>query len=233
MRPSNKWFPSSLSERATWFNNFANQFSVVATSLGFTAAELSETENDNQSFQFLASTSAAIEAFVDAFRQYRLVLTEGNIGDPAPAYPPNPAFAAAPCATGIFERLDQTVKRIRSAPAYTSEIGALLGIIPSNPGPQPEDEMKPTLTAVPMPGSVVNVKFVRGSTDGIAVEMKIDNAETWSDGGKYLRSPAQLAIPENPSGLPRSVQIRARYVEGNDPVGQYSAAVTTATQPKV
>ena len=231
MKLSNSWFPTSLQERAAWFHNFSNQFGVVGISLGFTAEEIAALEDDSQVFEFLAGATKSIDMFVDAFRQYRLVLTEGNIGEPSPSYPPNPAFAGIPCATGIFERLDRIVKRVRTAPAYTPEIGALLGIIPSVPGPQPEAEIKPTLTAVSMPGSVVNVKFVRGSTAGIAVEVKVDNAETWSEAGRFYKSPAALVIPENPSKLPRSVQIRARYVDGNTAVGQYSAAVTTATQP--
>ena len=84
-----------------------------------------------------------------------------------------------------------------------------------------------------MPGSVVNVSFKKKFTNGIAVEIKVDNAATWSDAGKHWASPAQLVIPENAQNLPRSVQVRARYVEGNTAVGQYSQTATVATQPAV
>ena len=58
------------------------------------------------------------------------------IGDPTPAFPANPAFALPEVVpTGIYQRLIELVDRIRSAPAYTDEIGALLGIIPSTPAP--------------------------------------------------------------------------------------------------
>ena len=232
MRLSNTWFPTTLQAQAGWFNNFANQFASVGASLGFTPEELAAVDDDNQVFQFLATNTKTVNAYHDAFRQYRNVLLEGNIGDPAPAYPPALPAGGIPCPTGIFARLQRTVAQVRSATNYTTEIGALLGILPPPPpGPSPESEMKPNLSAVSMPGNVVEVKFVRGKTDGISVETKIDNAETWSSAGKFIKSPASLVIPENPSGLPRSVQIRARYVEGNSPVGQYSPAVTTATQP--
>ena len=65
--------------------------------------------------------------------QYRKIITEGDIGDPTPEFPANPAFALPVVQpTGIFERLNNLVERIRVAPNYTAETGALLGIIPSD-----------------------------------------------------------------------------------------------------
>ncbi|MBC7899346.1 MAG: hypothetical protein H7070_04780 [Saprospiraceae bacterium] len=92
--------------------------------------------------------------------------------------------------------------------------------------------MQPKLKTVSLPGSVVQVGFVKGNTDGIVVETKIDRADAWTDAGRYFKSPVELVIPGNPQNLPRSVQVRARYVDGNTPVGQYSPVVTTATQPE-
>lgn len=91
--------------------------------------------------------------------------------------------------------------------------------------------MQPALKTVSLPGSVVQVKFVRGTTDGVVLETKVDNADTWSDAGRFFSSPAELVIPQNAQNLPRAVQVRARFVEGNSPVGQFSDIVTTATQP--
>ena len=63
------------------------------------------------------------------------------------------------------------------------------------------------------------------------IETKLDNSDTWLNAGQFQSSPATLVIPGNPESLPRAVQLRARYVEKNAPVGQYSAVVATATQP--
>lgn len=232
MTPSNNWFPSSLQERAAWFQNFFFQFTQIAAMLGFLPAVVTQVSNDNEDFQFCANQTVEVDAFGSAFRAYRKTVTEGNIGDPAPAYPLNPsAVPPNQVATGIFERLDNLVKQIRVASAYTPEIGALLGIIPAQPGNLIPEEMQPTLKASTLPGSVVQVKFVRGNTNGIVVETKLDNSETWTNAGVYGSSPAVIVIPQNPENLPRAVQIRARYVEGNSPVGQFSDIVSTATQP--
>jgi len=91
-------------------------------------------------------------------------------------------------------------------------------------------DLKPVLKANAMPGNVVEVKFTRGSTDGIDVEIKVDNATTWSSGGRFFKSPAALNIPDG-TGLPHAVQIRARYLDGNAPVGQNSDTVNIVTTP--
>lgn len=233
MIPSSKWFPTSLQERAAWYNNFATQFAVVYVSLGFKPTDNTEIAQDNATMQFLAQTAIALDAFKEAIRQYRVIITEGNLGDPTPVFPANTTFEQPLPAsqTGIFERLDDFVKRARVSPGYTSEIGALLGILPSTPPSLAPADMQPSLKTVSLPGSIVQVSFVRGNTNGLAIETKIDNSDTWSDAGKFFNSPAELKIPVNAQNLPRSVQVRARYVEKNTPIGQFSDIVTTATQP--
>ncbi len=221
-----------MQERAAWFQNFSVQFSQVAASLGFLPAVVTAVAADNDDVQFVASATVEIDAYAAAFRQYRNILLEGNVGEPTPNFPPNPTIGpSAQVATGIFERLDELVKRIRVAPAYTNDVGALLGILPPVVNGFLPDEMQPKLKAVAMPGSVVQVSFVRGQTDGVLVETKLDNIETWTDAGRFFKSPAELVIPQNPANLPRAVQVRARYVNGDKPVGQFSTIVSTSTQP--
>jgi hypothetical protein len=231
---NNRYFPTSRQERAAWCGNFGMQFADVAVSLGFTAGEATANSADCALVVSLASIAVQLDAYAAAVRQFGSIITEGAVGDKTPAFPDFPSYSSpAGPATGVFERIDALVKRIRVAPNYTNEIGALLGIIPSsNPG-IPVDEMQPTLKTTSLPGSVVQVKFVRGETNGIFLETRIDNSETWSSVGIFPASPAVVVIPQNAQNLPRSVQLRARFVEGNSPVGQFSDIVTTATQPAI
>lgn len=94
MIPSRRWFPLSLQERAAWFDNFRNVFSVNGVSLGFTPANIASVENDNTCVQFLAATAVSLEAFKNAVLQYRVIVTEGKIGEPTPAFPANVGFRA-------------------------------------------------------------------------------------------------------------------------------------------
>lgn len=235
MIPSSNWFPTSLQNRAAWCQNFGSQFANLAASLGFTPAEVSTTNADCILVGELAAIAIQLDAYTKAVRQYRTIITESPIGEKTPSFPAVPGYPSpAGPATGVFERIDDLVKRIRVSPTYTNEIGALLGILPTNSGNViPPEDMQPTLKMQAMPGSVVQVKFVRGTTDGVAVEMKLDNADTWSDAGRYAASPAEIVIPQNAQQLPRAVLLRARYVDGNSPVGQFSDVVTTATLPNL
>ena len=81
-----------------------------------------------------------------------------------------------------------------------------------------------------MPASTVAVSFVRGAAAGIEVEIRWIMIRRGQTPDSY-KSPANLKIPVNAQNLPRAVQIRARYVEGNSPVGQFSDVVTAVTQP--
>ena len=210
MIPSTKWFPLSLEDRAAWFASFATNFSNVAVvPLGFTIADTNAVNDDNDIMQFLLGANSAIEAYKDAARQYRLIITEGDIGDPTPLFPAGIAPAVGtPVATGIYQRLIELVDRIRAAPAYTNEIGALLGILPQS-APAPEEDVPPVLKAEALPGNIVSVKFVRGRSDGIAVERQLDNETEWASVGNYLKSHVELNIPSGTNNLPRAVRVRA------------------------
>lgn len=230
MVPSNKWFPSSLQNRAAWYQNFTTQFAVLAAGFGFTAPEIAAMQDDNTVIQFLAQTAVDHEAYKDALGEYRTTVTEGDIGDPTPGFPANPTFTLPEIVpTGIFERLVNAVTRIRAAATFSPEAGALLGINPSS-GPAPEGDVPPTLKAFTQPGNVIEVRFTRGSSDGIAVEIKVDNEVAWSSAGRFPKSPAIITVPDG-TGLPRAVQLRGRFLDGNSPIGPNSDTVNVVTTP--
>jgi len=228
--PSRTWFPQSLQERAAWYANFAAKAVTLGTSVGLVAGDLTQINTDLATMEFLANSAIQVDAYADAIRQYRKIITEGDIGDPNPVFPGDLTFTPPGAVTGLFERLDKYVKRIRASPAYTDEIGAEFGILPSRSDDLVPDELKPTIKAMALPGSVLEVTFVRGKTDGILIETKIDNAGSWTSAGNYFKSPASLNIPDG-TGLPHSVQIRGRYIIGNEAVGLNSDTVNVVTTP--
>jgi hypothetical protein len=232
MIPNQKWFPSSLQERAAWFVNFKANIQGVGLTLGMTVGEITSVGEDSDILDFLATTSVAVDAYIDGIRNYRKIISEGGIGDPTPAFPSDVSFSLpTPIDTGLFERLDNLVKRIRVAPAYTDEIGALLGITTNGGGPHiPIGEVPPVITASVDPGNIVEVKFTRGASNGVYIETNIDNGG-WAFAEKAVKSPAVFDVEANPANTPRGVQIRARFLEGNNPTGDWSDIATVQTIP--
>lgn len=233
MVPSQRWFPQSNAQRAAWFNNFATQFAALMAHLGFVAADVTAVENDNDVVQYGFEEGQNADNYADAVRSYRKQITEGDIGDPTPVWPAAPNILDPPIVpTGIFERLDNLVKRIRVAPNYTNDDGLLLGIVgTASPGQESLENESPTLKAKAVPGNVVQVDFIRGKSDGIAVETQIDNSIDWTSAGSFFKSPAELPIPAGPNNLPRAVRLRARFLDGNKPVGNFSDTVNVVTTP--
>ncbi len=232
MVPSHKWFPQSLAERAGWYGNFNNNIQTIGASVGFAPGELDSINKDTENIVYVARAAVQVEAYAKAINQYRKAFTEGDIGDATPEFPADPGFVLPHPAqsAGAFERLDNYVRRIRAAPTYTDAMGSLLGIIPRQRELAAPDEAAPELTAKVSPGNEVTVKFVRGRSDGIHIEANVDGGG-WTDMGRFVKSPAVFIVPQNEGGTPRGVEIRARYLNGNDPVGDWSDSVTVQTIP--
>ncbi|MEK7857480.1 MAG: hypothetical protein AAB288_15430, partial [Acidobacteriota bacterium] len=154
MIPSDRWFPTSQAERAAWCTNFSNQFTDNAVSLGFTVSEATANAADCALVVSLAAVMVQLDAYASAVRQFRTIVLESDIGDPTPAFPDNPSYSnpSGPD-TGVYERIDKLVKRIRVSPTYTDEVGALLGIIPASTERPPDNELQPTLKTMSLPGS--------------------------------------------------------------------------------
>jgi len=102
-------------------------------------------------------------------------------------------------------------------------------LLPVNGNGLVNEELKPVLGAVAMPRNEVDVSFERGDMHGILIETMVDGG-SWTYAGRYFISPATIKI-SNGTGRPRSVEIRARYVKGMEPVGLDSDPVSVVTTP--
>lgn len=228
------WFPTNLIERAAWFQNFAAQFSAVAVSLGFTAAQVTQVNNDSSVMQFFANLKNELQSIEDAVRAYRKIITEGDTGDVTPAFPawtlPLPPVLVD---TGLFERLERLVDKIKLADNYTEEIGALLGIIPTASGQTPPEQLKATIKAEPVAagGYKFNAFVGKQGMDGFKVQIRRMDSETWTDAAFGTSSPLEVAVTPNAPNQPEQIQARSILLRKNQPVGQPSDAVYVTVTP--
>lgn len=221
MIPSPSWFPAALQDRAAWWTNFAVQFQSLHLSLGFVAADNTVVQDDNDVMQFIAETAVAVEAFTDAVRLYKLTVTQGNIGDPMPNIP---AYTSPGSPTevpaGIFERLDNLVKRIRVSPTYTAEAGALLGIIPASTERPPVNEMKPVVTvSEAISPYSFTMKATRFGLSAYKVQIQRSGSEAWVDNGFAQNNPYTVTVTPTTPGQSERILVRAVLMQDSQPVG--------------
>lgn len=233
MIPSRRWFPGTLAERAAWFANFSSQFSTLATTLGFVAAEVTAVTADNAMMQFLNQATVEIDAYKEAVRQFRIGITEGNTGAANSQFPANPDLTPpASVPTGIFERLDDLVKRIRVAPSFTDEIGALLGILASHSEAPAPATLKPIIKATDaFSGYTFTLNVTKMGMDSFKVQIRRMDSDSWHEAGFGTTSPMNVTVKPTAPGQPERIQIRAQLMKKNQPVGEPSDAVYVTVNP--
>ncbi len=234
MIPSHTWFPQSLQERAAWYQNYNTQIAIVGASLGFSAAEITGFADDNLVLQFLADTDTQMAAFDRAVRQYRKIVTEGDIGEPTPAFPANPAFALPKeILTGLFERLNKARTRILAAPAYTDETGALLGILPRTPDSISPADAKPTITIqAAQTGYLFSVVVAdRAESDMWDVFTMRKGAVNWISVGRFTGKSSDVTITPTTPNEPEQIQVRVQLRKNNQNYGQPSDVVYVTVNP--
>jgi hypothetical protein len=231
---SASWFPTNLPARAVWFLNFYTQFAIVAASLGFKDEAVTEVENDNTVMQFLADIFNQIKAYEEAVRQFRIIITEKDIGDPTPAFPANPAFALpVVIPTGLFERLNRLRTQIMAADAYTDEIGALLGILSkAKPSLAPGD-VKPAIEAS---GAQTGHLFTivvkdRAEADMWDVFIQRKGEPGWTSVGRFTGRSADITITPTTPGDSERFNVRVQLRKSNANYGQVSDIVQVTINP--
>jgi hypothetical protein len=234
MVPSLKWFPQSLQERAAWLQNFQTNLTPVAASLGILPAELASLGLDIEDFQHLAATTLAVDNFKSAVRAFRISFSEGAIGDPQPVFPPENFDAPpnTPRPAGFFQRLVELIDRIRTAPAYTNEIGASLGIIPAQSNGIPEADVKPSIEVFPsQTGYMFSIVVSeRGEADAFVVMVQ-PKGGNWSDAGMFTGKSADVTYAPATPGDPVMISVRVKLRRKNADYGQMSDVVPITLNP--
>ncbi len=230
--PSPSYFPTSLSARAAWFQNFAIKFAALAANLGFLPADVTAVQADDQTVPDLTNYSHSVDTYAKGVTAYRKEVLEGTNGSPAATPPVVPSLGDVDITLpGVYERLDNLVKRIRLSPTYSVEEGTQLGIIPSKVDPIAPNLMQPTLKSTVLPSNVVQVNFKRGQSGGVTVDVILDKTGGWVTMGSYFHSPPVLNIPQGPGRIAACRAGSARYLEKGVPVGQWSETYNVVTIP--
>jgi hypothetical protein len=228
-------FPRSDSELVVWLKNFAPAFATQATTLGFTAAEVTAVQNDATMFEYLVSeVLPASRALVQSRTAYKDLIKNGPVGATGGEIPVAPSLGTLPTtvAPGIVPRLQQLIRRIKAAPNYTEAIGQSLDIIDSS-GNAPEDDAsaKPSPKAVALPNSEVRIEFNKKSYDGVLIESRRAGELDWALLGYDAYSPYTDSRPPVAPGTAEVREYRVRYVKRDEAIGEWSDILSASTTP--
>lgn len=233
MRPDQRWFPTNRIDRAAWFRNFSTQFSQIGISLGFTQAEIDAVNADNAVLQYTTASLTQMDALMRSLRAFEQVVTMDANNSSEPNFPvislpAPPAMVAA----GIFERLERLVRRIRCAPAFTPDRGALLGIDRVNARIADPQNFVPTFkaAAVAEPYSL-SVRCAVRLFNGFEVSISRKDSAVWENAGSFYSSPATITITPATPGVPEQVNVRVRMIKANFPATPYSGTATVTVNP--
>jgi hypothetical protein len=233
MIPSQAWFPTSIVDRAVWFKNFATNFAVIGSSLGFSDEEIEQVVADSEVVQFLSAAIYQNNAYTRALQGMQKSITQGKIGENTPDLPTPPLFSPPPMVpTGIFQRLVKTVNRVRTAPTYTNETGAILGILPGRTVREvTRDHVPKIVVDSAFGGYRFRVKVAKLRMDAFEVQVRRNSNDHFEHAATGIASPLDVALtPLNP-GQPEQIYVRVRMLKGNEPVGNFSNMVQITVNP--
>jgi hypothetical protein len=225
-----RWFPRSLPEQAAFYANFTRVFVEEADGLGFTAADVAAQEADNAVIQYLKLSDLMVRNYKASFAAMKRHLTLGGTGETM--YVPFNLPDAPPIVpAGMFDRLFHLADRICAADGYTDVTGAQLGILPGRREALNAHDLMPKLKASALSGARIEVKFVRGRTSGIALYFRRAGTEEWIELGRFFSSPIIAGFPLLDAGKPEQIDLRGRYLIGNDAAGAFSPSTTLIIAP--
>lgn len=214
-----------------WLENLKIEFAAVASSLGFSGAEITAFLNEINWALFVCRSAADASTFSQSWTVFRDDLLTGDPNVAVGAVPGTTAPAAPATAAplrGILARIRATIKRIKASPAYTDTIGQALRIVGSST-PIDFENAKPQLKVKALPMFQSEVRWVRKNFSGVFVQCE-RSGETADLGVKTGTKFVDDRPPLEP-GKPEVRKYRSLYVYNGDTVGGWSDEVSVTVQP--
>lgn len=225
--------PRTEPELVGWLNNFAAKLPPYTSLLSIDISTMELVVQDAAMLRYLVNELLpSYQTALQTRTAYKNALKDGPLGAVPPPKPPQITEPEHPdvIAPGIMPRLRQLVARIKASPNYTESIGRDLGIIDEAPA-APVGPIKPTAKAVPLPGGGVRIEFSKAGFDGVLIEGSRGGEAGFSRLATDNYSPYLDARPPLEAGKPEVRQYRLRYLQRDEPVGDWSDILSATTTP--
>lgn len=220
------YIPSSDSGRVIWMNNFSSKIGNYASLVGITAAEVTAIQKDATMFNYVINMLESYKQTLNNITSYKNLLKHAVGQQHLGALPAPPTLPTTPVLVteGVFDRVSNFVKRVKSSSNYNEAMGNDLGII-APVQTFDVNTMQPELK-VTLDGDRPHIKCAKGYSD--AVDLYVDR----KDGAGFVLI-GRLTKPDyiDVVSLAANVSLaewdyKARYVIANDVVGIMSAVAS-------
>lgn len=229
------FYPKSMDAKVGWHANFAVAIVALASKYGILSATLTQINHDNDWIGNWVSFRNTFNASSQALTKYfnTIAGNDSSVAAPAPFSIDIPgAVIITEVPPGIEKRVRDIAAQIKGHAAYNPADGEALGIVaPASELPSGPETMKPVLELSTLVEFGVGVKFRKFGRDGIRLEYRHHGSAEWISAGFLVTSPGQITVAPAVPGTPEQVEVRAIFLDGNTPVGDYSEIGAVFVKP--
>ena len=228
------WLPRRDADRLIWLNNLALKLPDWVGTAGVVAGDVTFVNNCAAAYAWILARGEQMKTELQNITNYKTVLADGPVGTPLGAYPTAPTYPIPPATVmtaDIFGQIVNLAERIKRTVGYTTTMGEDLGI--ENPVPDPGDPLtaQPTGRATALPGSQIQLDWVKAGFTGVVVESQRGAETGWTLLGTDFFAPYVDNRAPLVAGQPEVRKYRLRYLDGDSPVGLYSDIIVVTTIP--
>jgi hypothetical protein len=229
------YLPLKETELDTWLLNFSTKMTDSGNQHGFSGDEVKRINDDYVALHSLVQGSETIRVNQSEYVAYKKIIISGGANDPVPGFPtmttPTVPGVVGTIESGIVERIRAFVKRLKASANYNEAVGQDFQVINPTGDKFVAATAKPVLKIKALANSIVEISFVKGESDGIELEIQRGSESSWTRIGKFIKTPAEDDTPTITPNTPEVRRYRARFLEGNKPVGLFSDIGSVVTTP--
>ena len=169
MAITSDYYPDAAGDRVAWHANFSAQATLIGTTYGLSAAQVTQIAADAANVALLVNAATSIDTARQAFTAWKDTILSGPLNVALPA---NPGSWSAPSlttpATAIQARTRQYANIIKASTSYSTEIGERYGIIAAGPA----SYGTPSLVATPLPAGGVKLKIAKAGYSVLVIDSR-------------------------------------------------------------
>jgi hypothetical protein len=224
------YIPTEEAALVVWAADHAAGVATHGLTVGLALPDITQAATDATTIAHAVNGRSLYESKKQEFTAYKDILLYAPLNAPLPTTPAVPVIGVLPPGSlaACIARARQRAERIKAHPAYTQAIGEDCRIVAPAPPPGPT---QPTLAAAAQTDFAVRLKFAMLGHDQIEIQSQRAAEAAWSSLAFDTNSPYLDGRAALLAGQPEERRYRARFVDDDAPVGDWSDIVEVTAHP--